>query len=237
MWQKIFLLCFCIVSLTQAADCARGNTTTLQLNRLNEPKFYRLDQSIGQSQFVLIKQDKPIFEKTYEGRWFCFAFNKTTNAYIVGGIAQTGAWLPLLSIEYLKEEGTAFIPSVFNREHYLANAAIISPKGRYIAFIGGKNRMGDLFVLDTQTDKIKQLGKAPLPPPVENFSSEEPFVWGTGWADGFVEIEKNVLSFKSETVLQVSYGKDTSQTRAKKRHIHIIDVTTLNMIPQLEDYL
>ena len=224
MWQKIFLLWFCLVSLTQAADCAKGNTTTLQLNRLNEPKFYRLDQSIGQSQFILLKQDKPLFEQTFEGRWFCFGFNPNTKTYIVGGVAQTGAWLPLLSIEYLKEDGTAFIPSVFKREQYLANAAIISPKGRYIAFIGGKKTTGELYVLDTQTDNIKPLGKAPLPPPVENFSSEEAFAWGTGWADGFVEIEKNVLRFKSETVLQVSYGKDTFQTRAKKRHIRIISL-------------
>ena len=221
MWQKIFLLWLCLISQVYAADCAKGKTTTLQLTRLNEPKFYRLDQSIGQSQFILLKQDKTLFEQTVEGRWFCFGFNAQTNTYMVGGIAQTGAWLPLLSINYLKEDGTEFIASKFNRDDYLANAAIISPKGRYIAFIGGKRSTGELYVLDTQTDSIKHLGKAPLPPPVENFSSEEDFAWGTGWADGFVELEKNVFSFKSEQQLQVSYGKDSSQARAKKRQVRL----------------
>ena len=221
MWQTIFILWLCLVSLSQAADCAEGKTTKLQLQHLNEPEFYRLDQSIGQSQFTLLEQNKVRFEKVFEGRWFCFGFNQSTQAYIVGGIAQTGAWLPLLSVSYLKEDGTAFVASVFNRDGYLANAAILSPKGRYIAFIGGKNKTGELYVLDTQNDTINYLGKAPLPPPVKNFSSEEDFAWGTGWADGFIELEKNIFDFKSEQQLQVSYGKDNSKKRAKKRQIRI----------------
>lgn len=221
MWQKIFILCFCLISVVQAEDYVKGTVTELQLKRLNEPKFYRLDQSIGQSQFVLKKHNQTLLEQTFEGRWFCFGFNQGTQRYMVGGIAQTGAWLPLLAIHYLKEDGTAFMPSVFNRDGYLANAAILSPKGRYIAFIGGKNTTGELYVLDTETDKIKYLGKAPLPPPVANFSSEEDFAWGTGWADGFVELEKHIWQFKTENTLQVSYGKDTAQARAKKRQIRI----------------
>jgi len=220
MWQKILMLCGLVISSSYAADCAKGSHSELQLTRLNEPTVYRLDQSIGQSQFVLLKQGVARFEQIYEGHWFCFGFNQLTKTYLVGGIGQTGAWLPLVAIQYLKEDGTAFITSVFNRLNYMANAAVMSPEGRYIVFIGGQQTTGKLYVLDSQTDTIKYLAKAPAPPPVNSsFSSEEPFDWGTGWADGFVAMEKTVLSFKSEYLLRVSYGKDTAYARAKKRHI------------------
>lgn len=42
---------------------------------------------------------------------------------------------------------------------------------------------------------------------------------GAGWADGYLTIEADILQFKTEQLLQVSYGKDTPQARAQKRRI------------------
>jgi hypothetical protein len=153
-------------------------------------------------------------------------FNKTTHTYLIGGVFQIGAWLPLGYIQYLREEKNVFEPSAFDRLGYLAQATVISPKGRYIAFIGGQQSTGKLYVLDTQTNTIKSLGAALAPPSLANdaFSSEEPFEWGTGWADGYVNIETSILRFISENVLQVSYGKDTPHARAKKRQIRTFNL-------------
>jgi hypothetical protein len=234
MYFKILLtplLTSLFITSSYCAECPKGTQTRLHYTRLNVPDFNRLDESIGQTQFVLTNTNgTKQLNKTVEGRWFCLGFNKTTNTYLIGGVFQIGAWLPLGSIQYLNEAKNSFEPSAFDRLSYLANAAVVSPKGRYIAFIGGQQSTGKLYVLDTQTDNIKKLGVAPAPPPVDNdaFSSEEPFEWGTGWADGYVEIETNILHFKSENVLQVSYGKDTPHARAKKRQIRTFKIDCKN---------
>jgi hypothetical protein len=206
------------------AEC-QGTDSQLHYTLINAPEFYRLDQSIGQTQLLLTAKSDGTsrLDKTYEGKWFCLGFNKTTKTYLVAGIFQVGAWLPLGSIQYLSETKNSLLASAFDRQGYIANAALMSPEGRYIAFIGGKQSTGKLYVLDTQTDTIKKLGVAPAPPPLANsaFFSEEPFQWGTGWADGYVELEATVFQFKSENVLQISYGKDSHNVRAKNRKVRI----------------
>jgi hypothetical protein len=213
------------------AECLKGTTTTLNYTLNNTPTIKRLDESIGQTQFVLTDTNGTIkISKEFDGNWFCLAFNNTTRTYIIAGVYQIGAWLPVASIQYLREDQTVFTPSVFDRLNYLAQASLISPTGRYIVFIGGQQTTGDLLVLDTQTDHIHKLGNAPAPPPlpIDNFESEEPFEWGTGWADGYVEMETSILHFKSDTVLQVSYGKDTPHARAKKRQLRRFNIACKN---------
>jgi hypothetical protein len=221
------LLAVLIIALfttsSYCAECPKGTVTKLNYTLNNVPTINRLDQSIGQTRFVLTDTNGTTrLSKDYDGKWFCLAFNKATKTYIVGGVFQIGAWLPLGSIQYLREDKNSFEPSIFDRLGYIANAAVTSPNGRYIAFIGGQQTTGQLYVLDTQTDTIKSLGVAPAPPPLANeaFVSEEPFEWGTGWADSYVEMETNILRFSSENSLQVSYGKDTAHARATKRRIH-----------------
>lgn len=204
------------------AECPNGTVTKLNYTLNNVPTVNRLDQSIGQTRFVLTDtKGTTRVSKDYDGKWFCLAFNKGTKTYIVGGVFQIGAWLPLGAIHYLREDKNIFELSVFDRQGYIANVTVTSHNGRYIAFIGGQQTTGKLYVLDTQTDTIKSLGVAPAPPPFkeDSFSSDEPFEWGTGWADGYVEMEKNILRFSSENSLQVSYGKDTAHARATKRQI------------------
>lgn len=233
MFPKILLtilfICLLVVSIGYSAECPKGTRTHLQHQLVNAPNFIRHDQSIGQTQFILYSDanNAELLNKTLEGQWFCLGFNQATKTYLLGGVFQIGAWLPLGSIQYLREEKNSLEPSAFKRLGYLANAAVVSPKGRYIAFIGGKQSTGDLYLLDTQTDTIKRLGAAPAPPPLANdaFSSDEPFEWGTGWADGYLEMEANIVYFTAENILQVSYGKDTSYVRAKKRQIRTFKLT------------
>lgn len=221
MYFKVLFGLFLTALFSTSSYCAEC-PNQLQFTPINTPEHPRLDQSIGQTQIVLSAKDGTTrLSKTYEGKWFCLGFNEATKTWLVGGIYQIGTWLPLASIQYLNESTATLKPSAFDRLGYLANAAVISPKGRYIVFIGGQQNTGKLLVLDTQTDAVKNLGIAPAPPPLDNnaFFSEEPFEWGTDWADSYVRLDANILYFKSENILRVSYGKDTPSQRTKKREI------------------
>lgn len=207
-----------------AAVCAEGTHTRLQISRINVPSFVRHGQSVGQTKLVLSAEPsgEELLSKVYEGDWFCIGFNRNTKTYVVGGIFERGAWLPLASIKYLSEEGSSFEPSAFDRSGYVAMTAITSPGGRYIVFIGGQKITGTLHVLDTERDVVKELGPAP-PPPTDRLARDickgQPYMWGTCWGDGYVEMDTGIIRFKSEDVLEVSYGDDKPLARAKKRWI------------------
>ena len=220
------LLMFLFISTSgNAAECVKGTRTCLKISRINVPRILRHDQSIGQTKLVLcsVPGDKELLSKVYEGNWFCICFNKNTKTYVVGDISEIGAWLPLRSIQYLRENGSSFETSAFDRLGYLAMTMVTSPSGRYIAFIGGQDTTGTLYVLDIKRDVIKKLSPAPTPPPNESTraicSKDEPFEWGTCWGDGYVEMDPGIICFKSEDVLEVSYGDDSPSARAKIRRV------------------
>lgn len=220
-----FLLMFLLISTSgNAADCAKGTRTSLRISRINVPSFPRHGYSLGQTRFVLCSEPggEELLSKVYEGNWFCIGFNRNTKTYVVGGILERGAWLPLWSIQYLREDGGSFEPSAFDRLGYLAMTTVTSPSGRYIVFIGGQNTTGTLYVLDTERDVVKELGSAPAPPPsalARDICKGEPFAWGTCWGDGYVEMDPGIMRFRSEDVLEVSYGNDGPDGRAKKRRV------------------
>lgn len=215
-----------IASTCDAAECVKGTYTSLQYSFVAEhtpTNLPRLDQSIGKTRFVLQSepQGEALLTSEFEGWWSCFGYNAKTHVYVIGGVFQRGAWLPLGSIEYLAEDGS-FKPSAFDRQDYIALSAVTSPAGRYIVFIGGGERSDDLYVLDTERDVIKKLGRAPSPPPNAEASDtcwNDPFEWGSCWVDGYREMDAGIIRFTSETELEVSYGKDGPTQRAKKRRV------------------
>ena len=223
--RVFILLVFLLISTSaNAADCAKGIRTSLRINQINVPSLPRHGQTLGQTKFVLCCEPggEELLSKVYEGNWFCIGFNRDTKTYVVGGILERGAWLPLGSIQYLREDGSFFEPSAFDRLGYLAMTMVTSPGGRYIVFIGGQNTTGTLYVLDIERDTVKKLGPAPAPPPsalARDTCKGEPFEWGTCWGDGYIEMDKGILRFKSGDVLEVSYGNDSPDGRAKIRRI------------------
>lgn len=219
------LLVFLLIPATgEAVELSRGTHTSLQIQRINVPSFPRHGQTSGQTRLMLRSEpdSEIIFSKEYEGNWFCIGFNANIKAYILGGIFERGAWLPLGSIQYLRENGSSLGPSAFDRLGYLAMTAVTSHSGRYVVFIGGQDTTGTLYVLDVERDTIKRLGSAPAPPPnalAKDVCSSEPFEWGTCWGDRYVETETGIIRFKPDDVLEVSYGHDSPNARAKKRRV------------------
>ena len=221
------ILAFGLVASTAnaiAADevvCSEGKASRLAVKRVWRPEDPRHDESIGGDTLILTAKDgKQIFREDMDDSHLeCLGFSETSGQHLVGRHGERGAWMVLGSIFYLPETGGPLQESAFNRERFLALASLSSPKGRYIAFVGGHDSIEGLFVLDTQTDKIRRLGKEPAPPPDRELSCEERFGWGTCWADGYVTLEKSVLRFESEDVLVVTYGKDTGRRRATERTV------------------
>ena len=218
------LLVLSLVSMSgNAAEC-KGTGSSLRASRINVPPVLLHGRSVGQTKLVLSSEPggKELLSNVYEGNWFCIGFNRQAKMYVVGGILERGAWLPLGSIKYLREDGSPFASSAFDRLGYLAMTAVASPGGRYIVFVGGRNTTGTLHVLDSEQDTVRELGPAPAPPPNEGSGDtcrDEPYDWGTCWADGYVEMDAGIIRFKAENVLEVSYGDDRPPARAKKRRV------------------
>jgi hypothetical protein len=220
----IIMFCVMLASTCNAAECAKGTRTSLQYTMADVPAIPHHDQGIGRTRFVLRFEPEGgiLSSKEFEGQWFCLGYNAKIHSYVIGGIDQKGAWLPLRSIQYLTEEGGSFKPSAFDRLDYIALSAVTSPAGRFIVFVGGRIGIEGLYVLDTKRDVVRKLGPAPAPPPdaqLSDICQNDPFEWGSCWADGYKEMDADIILFKSETELEVSYGKDGPTQRAKKRRV------------------
>ena len=222
MWAS--LLAAITIGSAQAADCSVGHSTTLEISMEDVPRVPRLDQGIGKSHIVLHDQASGVdkVDVRYDGRWSCLAVNEARSTYLLAGVSQLGAWLPLASIEYLHEDGS-WRTSAFDRAQHVALAAVVSPSGRYLAYIGGPRRADRLYLLDVQADTIRELGPAPSPPPADaglaNICGHEHFGWGSCWADGLTALDAGILWFASDHELDASYGRDTAHGRAKRRTV------------------
>jgi hypothetical protein len=207
-----------------AIECARGIRTSLhQLTRhAAAPRAH--DQPGPRTTFLLrpLAGNEPLWSEELQGNWRCLSPRTGARGYLLGGLQQRGAWLPLASVLYLPEDGSGALPSALDREDSLALAVLLSPAGRYLAFVGGPGHVDGLYVLDTQLDEVRNLGPAPAPPvrnELKTICGDEPLAWGGCWADSVLVLESEVLRIAAEDLLEVSYGKDGVAGRAKTRKV------------------
>lgn len=208
-----------------AADCTSSPETRLTIT-FERTEQLSMNGPLGQSRLNLLRlrNAASILDSQLPEEWRCLAYDPEGKRYLLGGIWQRGAWRPLASLVYLDEASGILRDSAFSRENYLANALVVSPSGRYVAFIGGQNGVsGSLHLLDTHADHVSLLsGQAPLPPPsrpAHQICRGSPFQWGTCYGDGFVTLDPGILDFSGDQQLIASFGKDLPLRRAKQRHI------------------
>jgi hypothetical protein len=218
----------CLMSLStaravaaEAETCSEGKTSRLAIVTVSRPEILRHDENIGKDALVLTTKDRKelLRESVDDAHLRCLGFSEAAGHHLLGIEGERGTWMVLGSILYVAETGGPLVPSAFDRGDLMALASLTSPKGRYVAFVGGHQDVDGLFILDTQTDQVRRLGTPPAPPPVRGRSCNEPFGWGSCWSDAHVTLEPKILRFEGEDVLVVSYGKDTSRHRAKQRTV------------------
>jgi hypothetical protein len=131
---------------------------------------------------------------------------------------------------YFDEASRKLLPSAFARERLKAQAAVASSDGHFIALIAmTQDEQYGLYLLDVERDTLQRLGEAPLPPPLD--ASERTFLeaadqeiheteswrWGNFLRDSYMPLDLGILTFAGSGTLSVSYGRDTSERRAKRR--------------------
>jgi hypothetical protein len=203
--------------------CPPGVHTQLEIRTLERPERPVHDGSLGRDQlFARDAHGAELGEVEHAGAPLrCLGYVPARALHLVGQRAQRGIWIVLAELAYITDTGLEREPTAFARDDFFALSSRTSPSGRYVAFVGGRGtNIAGLFVLDTHRDTVERVADPPLPPPrADGFTCDEPFGWGSCWADDYVELEPNILEFEGETRLLVSYGADTPIARARKRRV------------------
>lgn len=169
---------------------------------------------------------RAIVTRTMEGTWRVLAYVPSARMFVLGGQFEVGAWLPLNVISYVDEK-TGAIRRARPSEDWMALAAVPSPDGRFIAFVGAR---GDeyfrLELLDTVNDALYELGQPPAPPPDPKTTVKgEGHEWDWGDPiDGVTEMDAGIVTFPDDHTLRVSFGRDTFRGRANHRTVRSWDL-------------
>lgn len=217
----ILSIAFLCAAELQSFD-GNGASTYLAIKILSYPKH---DKSPGETMLTIhsAKDSSVLKEYKLDGIWRCIGFNTLENKYILGGMFQVGAWLPICEIKYMDETTFELKPSQINKTDWFSFVSVPDNSANYIALIGKYDeKYMVLYVLNTITDRVQILGKPPQPPPVDSsFINDdmlrESWQWGCAYADGFTEMDDGIIVFEKNDKLRVSFGKDSPLRRAVKR--------------------
>jgi len=173
-----------------------------------------------------LSDHRSIAAKTMEGAWRVLAYVPAAHRFVLGGQFGVGAWLPLNVISYVDEATGALRPARHN-EDWMALAAVPSPDGRFIAFVGARGEHSfRLQVLDSVNDALYELGLPPAPPP-----DPHPIAKGSGgewdWGDpidGVTDMDPGIITFPDDRTLRVTYGRDGAAGRARQRTARVWDL-------------
>ncbi|MEO6952608.1 MAG: hypothetical protein ABI321_12410 [Polyangia bacterium] len=222
----LFLLCIpCLAyagpfdgeAVEPPTECAKGVTTSLWRSG-HYPLLARHDGPEGATTFeVRAASGRSVGKVELPGRGRCLGWSPVAHAFLVGSIHEIGVVLPMPSLELVAEDGKARATAL-ERDRYAAYALVTN--GRFVAFVSYDPKLGDeikLYALELATDRIRELGPAPAPPPDRDVRSTRRWRWGVEGEEGFMDLEPDVLRFDDDDVLRVSYGKDTSRARSKQR--------------------
>ena len=225
------------------AQCSSGASTSLQLGgRFRSPHHNGND---GEAHFVLEAKDTAsVFWKgQLAGEGVCFGFNVLRRAHVVGLRKQHGIGARLTRMFYINEVRPGIRASAFNKNGIEAFAAVPSSDLNYVALIAIDRNETSLFVLDIQKNRLRKLGKAPLPPPLTNqereFAHQHPDRFGGRWEwmapfrDSYMALDPSIVEFQGAALLQVSYGADTADQRARQRDVVTWDLSKSESVPTL----
>ncbi len=202
-----------------------GQTARVRVDVKERPRHDGSEGSVA-VRLEALADHRAIVAKTMDGAWRVLAYVPSAQMFVMGGQFEVGAWLPLNVISYLDEK-TGAVRQARHNEDWMALAAVPSPDGRFIAFVGARaDESFRLQVLDTVNDALYQLGLPPAPPPDPNpmpRSSTGEWDWGDP-IDGVTEMDPGVITFPDDHTLRVTYGRDTWRGRAPQRKARAWDL-------------
>lgn len=231
--EKLFLVItvFLFLSgLSYIAEAGSGDTY-IEVFVTERPVY---DKSFGKTLIEIVSEkDGQLVEAfALEGVWRDLGYMQGKKLYVLAGEFQTGAWSPLKKLAYIDEEFVLKYSKAVP-EHWMAFAAIPSDNLKYIAFVGQE----EVTVLNVETDTLRVAGRSPLPPPVDmdlcwegiktSGQAASRWQWGSFCADGYTEMDEGIITFPSEDVMLISYGRDTYKKRAVKRSYKKINLKKL----------
>jgi hypothetical protein len=203
-----------------------GRFSRLRLRPLRHPRH---DTDFGSTSIEIESTTPggpPSQTTSKEGQWRILVYAEGIGVYVLGGIFERGACLPLDVLVYVDEHTGKWRDSYVSDTRWMAMAAVPSPGGRFIALIADaedSDKGFELEVLDTTTDTLIRVGKAPLPPPMQgDYADFCPRSGRAGWidpTDSFVDMDPGIIKFIDEQTIAVSYGHDSCRRRARQRHL------------------
>lgn len=214
--------------------CSTGTSTVLELSGVT--RSVRHDGAHGRALFTLKDRNdgRLLWKNELVGEGVCFGFNSHKRIHIIGARREHGIGVRLAELRYVDEVARADRSSVFDKRRLEAFAAVPGPGLRHLALIAFDRDDVALLVLDVESDTIRKLGRAPLPPPLtateRKFVTEHPEVlegkwgWMASFRDGFMELDPGIVVFEGDARLRVSYGDDTPYERRQERDAVVWDV-------------
>jgi|GEM_PF-1670886 hypothetical protein len=245
-WKKLLLFGAILAVLGVVLCCndylrkepvkeSSGDATFLQTRLLKHAQY---DGDDGRTEITVLSkvEHKRLKKLRWKGVWHCVGYIRSSQAFLLVGEFQVGAWLPLTKIRYLSAEGNEAIDSRCQRNYpksqeelggWMGFSVIPNDDLSFISFIGCfEGSAMSLMVLDAQKDELKVLGAAPAPPPISDpywlkevqrmIAEDHEWAWGGPGADGYIPMDDGVIVYKDDKLI-VSYGDDTPVRRAVKR--------------------
>ena len=210
-----------VVRVSYPADPQRHAIDVFTLRTLNGKPFRGKGTYAFWRQTYIYGRDKTHHHALFNAFWTCLGFDPGMRRYLFGMVLIGAAGRSeLLTVEYLREDGTPPVLSIFQgggaSSNYFAFASLVSPLGHRLAFVGGHGggAADGLYVLDTRTDQIQRVADPPDVPPAAN-PGHEPRWSCCGGA--YTQLEPSIVRFEDEETLVVTYGTDTARAGAKGR--------------------
>ncbi len=205
--------------------CGTGQTTYLECSQVAAKEQIH-DEDFGITTLVLRSKanNKVLARQNLTELWRPLTFNPRTRQYLLATVSEVGVVVSLRGLVSLDEKKATFQDTTFAKQGFIAAAVQISPDARYMAFIGNTDKisMSFLYIMDLDTGRILRIGHPPNPPPVnlnkQKFYKDTWPLWE--WQD-YTELEPCILTFPMPDLLQVSYGDDSIDQRAKERRVEV----------------
>jgi hypothetical protein len=213
----------------------KGLSTILEI-RQTVAKFPRHDVDMGRTELITysLADRKVLLKETLKEIWECIGFNTQTQKYLIISKNEHGVKVTLRGLVYLDEAKAAFQDSIFGRLHFEATASLYGPDGKYLALIGAPEgkEIYRLYVLNTISDELREIGEPPAPPPLTptDLDNQDAVQMMGPWEAPerhYTELEQGIWEFTDPHTLRVSYGKDSLKRRSKERIIKEWDLNTV----------